>query len=107
MWHTAPIVDLDVCDPTMVSGNGLTSDCSDTGNADPFVNCCALKLVFLIQECSTDYDLQDYKAFLVTVDSVCHPSMAISEKMILLLQARDQTVRTERQWNTCSLSVAG
>ncbi|CAE6132780.1 unnamed protein product [Arabidopsis arenosa] len=40
--HTAPIVDLSVCDPTTVSGNGVTSDCSDNGNADPFVNCCAL-----------------------------------------------------------------
>ncbi|KAG7552741.1 hypothetical protein ISN45_Aa06g033280, partial [Arabidopsis thaliana x Arabidopsis arenosa] len=40
--HTAPIVDLAVCDPTTVSGNGVTSDCSDNGNADPFVNCCAL-----------------------------------------------------------------
>ncbi|CAL9232440.1 unnamed protein product, partial [Arabidopsis halleri] len=104
LWHTAPIVDLDVCDPTMVSGNGLTSDCSDNGNADPFVNCCALKLVFLIQECSTDYDLQ---SFLSDSRQCVSSSMAISEKMILLLQARDQTVRTERQWNTCSLSVAG
>ncbi|CAH2071149.1 unnamed protein product [Thlaspi arvense] len=41
--HAAPIADLSVCDPTTVSGNdGVTADCSDCGNADPFVNCCAL-----------------------------------------------------------------
>ncbi|XP_019084074.1 PREDICTED: uncharacterized protein LOC104707426 [Camelina sativa] len=41
--HTAPIVDLAVCDPTTtVSGNGVTSDCSDSSNVDPFVNCSAL-----------------------------------------------------------------
>ncbi|KAG7557423.1 WD40 repeat [Arabidopsis suecica] len=37
--HTAPIVDLAVCDPTTVSGNGVTADCSDTSNMDPFVKC--------------------------------------------------------------------
>ncbi|EOA19790.1 hypothetical protein CARUB_v10000038mg [Capsella rubella] len=38
--HTAPIVDLAVCDPTTaVSGNGVTSDSS---NVDPFVDCSAM-----------------------------------------------------------------
>lgn len=40
--HAAPIADLAVCDPTTVSGNGVTVDCSDSGTVDPFVNCCAL-----------------------------------------------------------------
>ncbi|ESQ38381.1 hypothetical protein EUTSA_v10028363mg [Eutrema salsugineum] len=40
--HAAPIADLAVCDPTTVSGKGVTSDCSDSCNADPFVDCSAL-----------------------------------------------------------------
>ncbi|KAG7615578.1 putative transcription factor WD40-like family [Arabidopsis thaliana] len=38
--HTSPIVDLAICDPTILSSNGVVA--SDNGNADPFVNCCAL-----------------------------------------------------------------
>ncbi|CAH8305853.1 unnamed protein product [Eruca vesicaria subsp. sativa] len=37
--HAAPIADLAVCDPTTVSGNGVTPDCVE---GDPFVNCSAL-----------------------------------------------------------------
>ncbi|KAL1195420.1 hypothetical protein V5N11_005302 [Cardamine amara subsp. amara] len=38
--HTSSIVDLAVCDPTTVSGTGVTT--TDCSTVDPFVNCCAL-----------------------------------------------------------------